>query len=213
VEPIEIGVIAAAYLLGSIPFGVIFFWLFRRGDVRSVGSKNIGATNVARTAGALPGLLTLVGDILKGYFAITLCFLVGIQPDSWAIAAAALFALAGHMFPVWLLFKGGKGIATGLGVFFGLAWHVALIALGIFILCVVITRIVSLSSLVATASFVILSFALAPWFGITLNLQIGAMLGAALIFIKHYENIARLLSGTEKKFGLAKKEDEAAGDA
>jgi len=213
VESIEIAVIAVAYLLGSIPFGIIFYWLFRRGDVRAVGSKNIGATNVARTAGVVPGLLTLVGDILKGYLAVALCFIVGLQPDSWAIALAVLFALAGHMFPVWLLFRGGKGIATGLGVFLGLAWPVALIALGIFILCVVFTRIVSLSSLISTASFVFLMFALAPWFAITLNLQIGALLGGLLIFIKHYANIGRLLTGSEKKFGLAKKDEKAAGEA
>jgi glycerol-3-phosphate acyltransferase PlsY len=213
VEPIEIIMIVVAYLLGSIPFGVIFYWLFRKGDVRSVGSKNIGATNVARTAGALPGILTLICDIIKGYAAVALCFLVGLRVDSWAIAGVALFALAGHMFPVWLLFKGGKGIATGLGVFIGLAWHIALIALAVFIIFVVLTRIVSLSSLIATASFIILAFALGPWLGITLNLQIGAVLGAILIFVRHYENIGRLLTGTEKKFGLAKKEQAGTGEA
>jgi glycerol-3-phosphate acyltransferase PlsY len=206
VEPVEIAVVAAAYLLGSIPFGVIFYWLFRRGDVRAVGSRNIGATNVARTAGVLPGLLTLVFDILKGYAAVALCFAAGLRPDSWVIAAAALFALLGHMFPLWLLFKGGKGIATGLGVFVGLAWHVALLALLIFIVFVLITRIVSLSSLLATAAFVIMAFALGPWLGITLNLQVGAVLSAILIFLRHHENITRLLAGTEKRFGLAKQE-------
>ena len=205
--------IAVAYLLGSIPFGVIFYKLFRRGgNLQDEGSGNIGATNVARTAGALPGILTLVADILKGYFAIAACQLAGISFDSWAIAFAALAALAGHMFPVWLAFRGGKGIATGLGVFLGLAWHVALMAFAVFALCVLATRIVSLSSLVATAAFVALSFALGDWLHIGFNVQIGSVLAGLLIVVRHYENIGRLLTGKEKRFSLGGKSKSAPED-
>jgi glycerol-3-phosphate acyltransferase PlsY len=196
----EIVLVVVAYLLGSIPFGWIFYRLKRGGDIRDAGSKNIGATNVARTTGAAFGILTLVLDMLKGFIAVALCFWTGINPESWAIAAVALAALAGHMFPVWLGFQGGKGVATGLGVFLGLAWHVALMALGIFIVCVLLTRIVSLSSMLAAVGFVVLTYILGPLLKIGVNIQIGALLAGILIIARHYENIGRLLQGSEKRF-------------
>lgn len=196
----EIVLIIVAYLLGSIPFGWILYKLKRGGDIRDAGSKNIGATNVARTTGAALGILTLVLDILKGFVAVALCFWLSVDPESWAIAAAALAALLGHMFPVWLGFRGGKGVATALGVFLGLAWHVALMALGIFIICVLLTRIVSLSSMLAAVGFVVPAYILGPLLKIGVNIQIGALLAGILIITRHYENIGRLFQGTEKQF-------------
>lgn len=203
-EPIEIAMVVAAYLLGSIPCGWITYRLVAGSDIRETGSGNIGATNVARSAGALPGFLTLAADILKGFVAVAICFWVGLSPESWAIAFAALAAVAGHMFPVWLGFRGGKGVATGLGVFLALAWHVALMALAVFVLAVLVGRIVSLSSIIAALVFVALAFALGEWLTITPNLQAGALLCGALIVARHYENIGRLLKGTEKRFSLGK---------
>jgi len=199
-------VVIAAYLLGSIPFGYLIVRLTSGADVRQTGSGGTGATNVSRRAGKLAGILTLVLDALKGAFAVLLARMMLGNADlnaKWWIAAAAIVAIAGHIFPVWLGFRGGKGVATGAGVFFMIAPFALLCAGVVFVIVVLITRYVSLGS--------ITSAALIPFF---LWLQklliqpaadiraplIAAVAGALLIIFAHRANIARLISGTESKF-------------
>jgi glycerol-3-phosphate acyltransferase PlsY len=201
--------IAIGYLAGSIPVGLIIFYFLKGDDVRKYGSKNIGATNVARNAGILPGVITLILDILKGFLPVAACAWISVTPGGWTIAFVAVAAIVGHMFPIWLLFRGGKGVATGLGVFLGLSWQVTLMALVMFILSFLAFKIVSLSSLVATASFVIFAYIFGTWLGIPLGIQIAALVAGILIFLKHYENIGRIIHGEEKKlFSREKKEAE-----
>src|SRR6202165_978790 len=140
----------AAYLIGSIPFGIILAKLFGGVDVRKAGSGNIGATNVARVAGPLPGILTLVLDGLKGVATVWLSARFTNDSALW-MTIAGLFALLGHCFPVWLRFRGGKGVATAAGMFLALCWPAALGAIGIFILVVLFSRFVSLGSVSAGA--------------------------------------------------------------
>lgn len=204
---IEIIMIVAAYISGSIPFGKVIYFLLKKDDITKHGSGNIGATNVARNAGKIPGIITLLLDILKGLLPVLACGWVGISADSWTITYVAIAAILGHMFPVWLGFKGGKGVATALGVFLALSWQITLMVLAVFIISFVVTRIVSLSSLIAVASFAVLIFALGSFSNITLNLQIAGLVTAILIFIKHHENISRLLAGTEKKLSTKGKKD------
>src|SRR5256885_13950426 len=149
---------AFSYLLGSIPFGYILLRIFRGQDVRQTGSGNIGATNVARSPPAL-GLLTLLLDALKGATAVAVTR--ALFPDQMMLAAiAAFFAILGHIFPVWLRFHGGKGVATGLGAFVMLAPKIVLIALGIFVVMVFAFRYVSLASIVTVALFPLLAWLL-----------------------------------------------------
>ena len=203
---IEIVMIVAAYIAGSIPFGKVVFFLLKKDDITKHGSGNIGATNVARNAGKIPGLLTLILDILKGLLPVLICTWVGIVADSWTVTYVAVAAIVGHMFPIWLGFKGGKGVATALGVFLALSWQATLMAIAIFIVFFIIFRIVSLSSLVAVGCFSLLTFLLGDYFQITFNLQIAGLITAFLIFVKHHENIGRLIAGTEKKLSTKGKE-------
>src|SRR5208282_706694 len=147
---------AASYLLGSIPFGYLLVRIFRGEDVRQSGSGNIGATNVSRRSPVL-GVLTLLLDALKGTGAVALSYLVADRmvaiPALEQLALGALFAVVGHMFPVWLKFRGGKGVATGLGAFSLIAPKAVLIVVGIFIAIAAISRYVSLGSIVAVAVF------------------------------------------------------------
>lgn len=203
-QTLDFIMIAVAYLCGSVPFAQIMFFLIRRDDIRKYGSGNVGATNVARNVGMVPGIVTLLLDIVKGWLPVAACGWVGIAPDSWTIALAAIAALLGHMFPVWLGFRGGKGVATAVGVFAAINWVVLLCALAVFVVVILITRIVSLSSIIAAAAFAVCAFVLGPGLGMALNLQIGALVAAVLIIAKHHQNIGRLLAGTEKKFGTRK---------
>jgi glycerol-3-phosphate acyltransferase PlsY len=209
-----------AYLLGSIPFGYILVRVFTGADVRAQGSGNIGATNVARTGKKGLAIATLVLDAVKGFVAV----IGGYQYITWATrdlmikatpgfdrsdmyfngaAIAALFAILGHMYPVWLKFKGGKGVATGLGVFLALAPKAVLIVLVCFMIVVAITRYVSLGSIVAAALFPIAFYYMQPRHGTPLNL--GMISGvSALIIWKHRENIRRLIAGNENKLGAKK---------
>jgi glycerol-3-phosphate acyltransferase PlsY len=204
-----------SYLLGSIPFGYILVRLFRGEDVRATGSGNIGATNVMRSGSKGLGIATLILDASKGYAAVALAAAVAtsslahqISPAdsvnrSIAMALAAAFAILGHIFPVWLKFKGGKGVATGVGSFLALAPKAVLVVLFLFAAIVAVSRYVSLGSIVATAAFPVFAFLLyrgnvTPAFVIT---TLGA---AALIIAKHHQNIRRLLAGTENRFGSKK---------
>src|SRR5271163_4493465 len=148
---------AVSYLLGSIPFGYLLVRIFRHEDVRQSGSGNIGATNVSRTSPAL-GVVTLLLDALKGTAAVGLAYFFEVRTSGAVLpyqvmSVAALCAVLGHMFPVWLEFRGGKGVATGLGSFVVIAPKAALVATGIFVVVVAIFRYVSLGSILAVASF------------------------------------------------------------
>jgi glycerol-3-phosphate acyltransferase PlsY len=182
------------YLLGSIPFGYLLVRAFRGADVRTTGSGNIGATNVARTSPAL-GAATLALDALKGGGAV---FLVSrIFPGEGTLAfVSALAAVAGHIFPAWLGFRGGKGVATGLGSFLLLTPKAILLALAIFVALAAVFRLVALASIVATASLPALALLLGE--SCTPVLLMAA--AALLIIVKHHQNIGRILRGTEPKF-------------
>jgi len=200
-----IGVPIAAYLLGSIPFGLLFTKLFRGGDVRQSGSGNIGATNVARVAGPLPGILTLLFDAAKGAAAVRLAARFSNENATWMIIAA-LAALFGHCFPVWLKFRGGKGVATAAGAFLMLSPLALLGSVILFILVVAFWRYVSLGSISAAASMPLLIYFLwAPQHAPPLAVTFGALAAAGLIIYKHDANIQRLLQGEEPKFSFSKK--------
>jgi glycerol-3-phosphate acyltransferase PlsY len=194
---------ALSYLLGSIPFGYLLVRIFRGEDVRLSGSGNIGATNVSRKSPLLGGL-TLLLDAAKGTAAVMLSYVVADHreaiPTLEQAALGALFAVLGHVFPVWLKFRGGKGVATGLGAFALLAPKAILVAVGFFIVVVLITRYVSLGSITAVAVFplaagLIRQFYLSP---VALALMSVASL---LILIKHRDNMRRLWAGTESRLG------------
>jgi acyl phosphate:glycerol-3-phosphate acyltransferase len=188
---------AFSYLLGSIPFGFVLVRIFRGQDVRLTGSGNIGATNVARSSPAL-GVLTLVLDALKGVAAVALAraFFPG---QNVLAGVAALFAIAGHMFPIWLKFRGGKGVATALGSFAMIAPRSLLVMVGIFIVVVVVFRHVSLGSMLAVALFPLLAWLLRDYGEAPQMLALMAI-ASVLIIAKHHQNIRRLLAGTEPRF-------------
>ncbi len=184
------------YLMGSIPFGLLLTRAAGLGDIRSVGSGNIGATNVLRTGRKGLAAATLLFDALKGVAAVLIADQVGQLP---AVAAAA-GAVLGHMFPVWLGFKGGKGVATTLGIMWGLSWPVGAIACAAWLLMAAVFRY---SSLAALLSVVIA--AIASWFLTDPRAAMLLTLVVPLVWVRHHENIARLLNGTEPKIGHAKK--------
>jgi glycerol-3-phosphate acyltransferase PlsY len=199
----------AAYLLGSIPVGVILTKLFGKGDVRKVGSGNIGATNVARVAGPLAGILTLALDAAKGAAAVSLAARFTNQSAAWMVIAG-LSALIGHCFPVWLGFRGGKGVATAAGVFLVLCPLALLGSLTLFILVVVFSRYVSLGSISAAASIPLLVYFLwAPHHAPPLAVTFGALAAAILVVYKHDANIQRLVEGREPRFSFGKGKDDA----
>ncbi len=196
-----------SYLLGSIPFGLILVRVFRGQDVRQTGSGNIGATNVARSWPLL-GLLTLVLDALKGLAAVVL--VRAIFPGRSELAAmAALFAIVGHIFPVWLKFRGGKGVATALGSLALLAPKATLVTLGVFVALVMALRYVSLGSIVAVALFPLLAWLLHDYANTPRVLGFMAM-ASLLIIARHRQNIGRLLAGTEPRFQVWRAHEEAA---
>lgn len=207
---------AIAYLLGSIPFGYILVRWFRGQDIRTTGSGNIGATNVARTAPAL-GVLTLLLDALKGSAAVFIAAwlasrqedlrLVGLASDpilTFAITLAALMAVLGHMFPVWLRFKGGKGVATAVGALLWFSPAAVGIVFVVFALVVAVTRYVSLGSIIGSAVFPVAIYFIEPR-----SRAPGTMLALSLlalfIILKHHQNIRRLFSGTESRFALKRR--------
>jgi acyl phosphate:glycerol-3-phosphate acyltransferase len=208
-------VAVVSYLLGSIPFGYILVRLFLKTDVRSLGSGNIGATNVGRTGHRGLAIATLLLDAGKGSLAVwhgeyaAQHHLIGEGRSSdvpWPLvvgAMAALFAVLGHVFPVWLKFKGGKGVATAVGAFALLAPKAVLVALAVFLVTVAITRFVSLGSILGSIAFPLAVYWLAgDRYGAALPHVVGAIsLTSALVILKHHANIRRLMAGTENKLG------------
>lgn len=189
--------IISSYLLGSIPFGYLLVRTMRGEDVRRSGSGNIGATNVSRTSPTL-GLMTLVLDALKGSSAVLLVHYL--YPANLILpSCAALFAILGHMFPVWLKFRGGKGVATGTGSFLVIAPKAVLAIIGIFLAVVLIFRYVSLGSIVAVILFPLLLWVFYSAPGLRIFI---AIIASALIVAKHSQNIGRLIAGTEPRFHL-----------
>jgi glycerol-3-phosphate acyltransferase PlsY len=200
------GIVLAAYLLGSIPFGYIVVRLREGRDIRASGSGNIGATNVARSAGPAAGVITLLLDLAKGFLAVWLAakFFDG-EVNAMMIAAVA--AVVGHMFPVWLKFKGGKGVATGVGAFIPICWQAVAGAFIVWIVVVAIWRYVSLGSIIASASLPLMTYALyaaRPEMP-PMAVSIGTTLLAVMIIVKHRDNIRRLVAGSENKITLKKK--------
>jgi glycerol-3-phosphate acyltransferase PlsY len=198
-----------AYLLGSIPFGLILVRVFRKQDIRQQGSGNIGATNVIRSGGKGLGAATFLLDAAKGVLAVSAAYMIashwhiGRQTAQNLAATAALCAIVGHIYTVWLGFKGGKGVATGFGVFLAISPFSALISLAVFIVVFAISRFVSLGSILASIAFAVLAFMrgygkFTPWL-------LGVCVIVPLIVIaKHHANIRRLLTGTEYRFGKTK---------
>jgi glycerol-3-phosphate acyltransferase PlsY len=196
--------ILVSYLLGSIPFGYLIVSAKTGSDIRETGSGGTGATNVSRRAGKSAGVLTLLLDALKGAAAVLIArsILADVQNGAWWIAVSGIVAMLGHIFPVWLGFRGGKGVATGVGVFAVLA-PVPLVCAGVLFFVVVwLTRYVSLGSIVAALSvpiFVWVETLVRPRVD-SLPVLMATFAGALLIVYAHRENIGRLLSGTENKF-------------
>lgn len=205
--PPSVVAILLAYFLGSIPFGVILATLFGGTDVRKSGSGNIGATNVARVVGPLAGTLTLVFDIAKGAGAVLLAEKLSNGSARWMMIAG-IAALVGHCFPVWLKFKGGKGVATAAGVFLALSPLACLAAVILFLLVVIFWRYVSLGSVSAAAAMPLLVYFLwAPHHRPPLAVTLGALAAALLIIYTHRGNLQRLLEGAEPKFSFSKNKE------
>jgi len=197
---------AIAYFLGSIPFGYLLVLLFRKEDIRETGSGNIGATNVIRSGSRWLGIFTLLLDLGKGFLAVVIARHLAVGSHAIDTASiGALFAVIGHVFPIWLRGKGGKGVATALGVFLALAPLAALGALGVFILITFSTRYVSLASILAAISFPLWIWVFLRLFGIHYGqgsfFIASILLVPAIILIKHGKNIQRLMRGTEFRFG------------
>ena len=217
-----VSIVAVGYLIGSIPFGYLIVRATQGADIRETGSGGTGATNVSRRAGKGAGVLTLVLDALKGASAVAVAKIIlglpifavensslsqlassgDIANANWWVAAAAIAAIVGHIFPVWLGFRGGKGVATGVGVFLLLAPLAVMVAGAVFIVIVLLTRYVSLGSIVAAAVIplvVLVQSYLTPqayfW-----PLMTAAVAGAALIIFAHRGNIGRLINRSESKF-------------
>ncbi|WP_353069234.1 glycerol-3-phosphate 1-O-acyltransferase PlsY [Tunturibacter empetritectus] len=193
--------IPLAYLLGSIPFGYLLVKIFRHEDIRATGSGNIGATNVARSGAKGLGIATLLLDVGKSFLAVKIA--LHLAPGNYDLAViTAVAAIVGHVFPIWLGFRGGKGVASALGVMLALSLAAAACTFGIFLVIFLLTRYVSLASMIGSATF--------PLFGLYFLPQRTPLVIAGLIFIpllvtvKHHENIRRLLAGTESRFGKKK---------
>jgi acyl phosphate:glycerol-3-phosphate acyltransferase len=184
-----------SYLLGSIPFGYLLVRSTEGQDIRNFGSGNIGATNVFRKS-RLTGILTLILDGGKGYLAVVLAGWLG-GDMKWQ-AAAAVCAIIGHIFTVWLRFKGGKGVATGCGAFLALSPAAVSTTLISFVIILLLTRYISAASIGATALFPIWAYL----YGIPASILFWAIPGVLLIILKHHQNIQRIIAGTETKFNL-----------
>jgi len=203
-----LSIVTAAYLLGSVPTGYLLVRFFLHRDIRSSGSGNIGATNVLRSGGKGLGAATFLLDVLKGGAAVYLGGVLGAillpgTPLRSAQALAALFAVLGHIFPVWLRFKGGKGVATGFGVFLVSAPWAALAAIAVFAVVFAITRYVSLASILGAACFPVFAWYMVSGDKPALYIAVQTIVALIIIF-KHHQNVRRLLSGTESRIGAKK---------
>jgi glycerol-3-phosphate acyltransferase PlsY len=203
-----LSIVAFSYLLGSIPVGYLLVRFIKKQDIRTVGSGNIGTTNVLRSGGKGLGAATFLLDVAKGALAVALgAYLAPTLLPAWPVrnveALAALCAVLGHIFTVWLRFKGGKGVATGFGVFLVIAPWAALSAIGLFAVVFAISRYVSLASILGAASFPVFAWFFVhgdkPIFFVAVQIFV-----AGLVIVKHHANIGRLLSGTEHRFGTPK---------
>jgi len=195
-----------SYVLGSIPFGVLMARLFGGRDVRKAGSGNIGATNVVRVVGPLAGILTLLSDSAKGWFAVWMAART-MHGEAFAMVLAGFFAMLGHCFPIWLRFRGGKGVATAAGVFAALCPAAMLAATILFLLVVGFWRFVSLASVAAAAAIPLLVYLLwAPHFAPPVSVTLISLAIAALVVSQHRGNISRLARGEEPKFSFSKKD-------
>ena len=200
-------IVACSYLLGSIPFGYILVRVFRGEDVRRSGSGNIGATNVSRKSPVL-GVLTLLLDAAKGWAAVEIarhfCPFGEYDPRfKEVLAAAALFAIVGHMFPVWLRFRGGKGVATALGAFVSFEAQVVVWSFVIFAVVLIVGRRISLGSMITAALYPVLVWRVE--YESNARLVATVAVAAALIIVRHHKNIRRLISGEEPRFSLRRK--------
>ena len=194
------------YILGSIPVGYLLVRARSGRDIRAMGSGNIGATNVARTAGWSTGVATLILDVAKGFLAVWLAghYSAG---NIRFMTYAGLAAILGHVFPVWLKFSGGKGVATALGVFLMICWAAVASAILLFAIVFLYWRYVSLASVSAAAALPLLVYLLyAPGHAPPTAVTAGTLLAAAIIIVKHRENIERLMAGTEPRFEMRRKE-------
>lgn len=208
--PMNLGLMALAYLLGSIPFGLLLTKIFGAADIRKSGSGNIGATNVARVAGLAAGILTLLLDAAKGALAVCLAGHFA-EHRATPMMLAGVAALVGHCFPPWLKFKGGKGVATALGVFAVLAPLAVLAAVAFFLVVVLMWRYISLGSVSAAAAMPLLIYFLwAPGHAPPLVITFGTLFAAALIIVKHDANLQRLVDGTEPRFSFGKSSGDSA---
>ena len=187
-------IIFFSYLCGSIPFGLVISYIFKKDDPRSIGSKNIGATNVLRTAGVMLGLFTLILDILKGFIAIKITLML----NSDVVGLSMTFVIIGHIFPIWLKFKGGKVVATFIGVLLAYNFQLFLLFTFTWLLCALLFKYSSLSAIIALITNLISTVAF------DLN-YIYFIIVSFLILIKHFSNIQRLLTGNETKIVLKKK--------
>ena len=197
-----------AYLLGSIPFGLLIVKAQGGPDIREIGSGNIGAANVTRHAGKFAGILTLLFDAGKGYLAVWLAGHFTSGNIRWMIVAAVC-AVVGHMFPVWLGFKGGKGVATGLGVFLPVCWQAVAAGVVLWILIVIFWRYSSLGSISAAVALPLFVYLLyAPGHAPPEFVTLGTVVISVLVLVKHRPNIARLVAGDEPHLNFGKKNDD-----
>ena len=207
--------ISIAYLLGSIPFGYLLVRIFRKEDIRDQGSGNIGATNVARSGAKGLGVATLLLDLGKAYAGVWIAAHIAAglgNAGTYDVeVAAAVAAVMGHVFPVWLGFRGGKGVASALGVFLALTWPSGLAVLLVFVAIFALTRYVSLASIVGAATFPLFGF---HFVGLRTPMVVfGFLFIPLLVIVKHHANIRRLLQGTESRFGTRSGSGTATGKA
>jgi glycerol-3-phosphate acyltransferase PlsY len=189
-------ILVCSYILGSIPFGLIICKLWKGIDIRTCGSGNIGATNVMRSAGILPAVVVFIADVSKGLVSVLAAKHFAPQ-IVWLPIVAGMLAIIGHSASIFLGFSGGKGVATSLGVIIGLDWRIALLSFTLWVVLVIVTKYVSVASILASVSVPVLMFI----FQKHVSYKIFAVLAASLVAVRHYSNVIRLLQGREPRWG------------